>query len=304
MTGLPIKPLLVAAAAMMLGAPVTAQQQTPAASPAADSVPDDIVVEGYRNRPDIRTRAKVPVAISTSRNRATYALSELLAKCAARSKLSDRKQLRDVVDGEFNTATMMMAQDRLKRTYITCTESTVLLSFTSPPQTDLTKSLLLDAGDGGAVRGGRDILSIGDAAPLGRSIYDRGAFTIQALKMFAPDLQLTRAQTNDPAVQSRFNLREVPRNRFRLRVDYDYFTVAVCMVRVEPKLSVRLAMTEGGARFGDVQAALIDRARICVAGAKNVQVDPTQFRLYIADAVYRWAVAARGVGSLIPEGRG
>jgi hypothetical protein len=75
----------------------------------------------------------------------------------------------------------------------------------------------------------------------------------------------------------------------------------VCMVRVEPRLAVMLAKTEGAARANDLQAALIDRARICVGNARRVRVDATEFRLYIADAVYRWAVAAKGVETLIQD---
>lgn len=265
----------------------------PRTSLPADAEPDEVVVTGYRLSKPVDTRVQPPAAVSATRNRRTYEYSERLAKCAARSRLSDVSRLRDVVDGAFNTATMRTAQDRLVRIYITCSESPTLLSFTSAPQSDLQRSSGVTADYAG-------VSGLTEAAPLGYSIYDRGAFTIQALKMFAPDLKLTRRETGDPAVQARFNAREVPRNRFRLPVDYRYFEVAVCMVRVEPRLSVRLAMSDGSARLGDVQEALIDRARVCVGGTKRVQVDPTQFRLYIADAVYRWAVAARGVDSLIP----
>lgn len=260
--------------------------------PQADEQPDDIVVEGYRRSPDRNTVATPPAAVSGTRARQTYAYSERLAKCAARSRLSNRSRLRAVVDGEFNSATQILAQDRLKRIYLTCSESPSLNSFTSPPASDLQLSAAITGDFTGAPVGT-------DAAPLGRSIYDRGAFTVQALKQYAPDLRLTRAQTGDPAVQARFNAREVPRNRFRLAVDYKYFEVAVCIVRLEPRLSVRLALSDGQARFSDIQATLIDRARACVGGARHVQVDPTQFRLYIADAVYRWAVAARGTSTLI-----
>lgn len=287
----------VGIAALLSGGMGLAQTAPPPKLP-ADALPDDVVVEGYRQRPDIQTKAKVPAAVSTTRNRQTYAYSERLAKCAARSKLSDLQRLRAVVDGEFNSPTMLLAQDRLKRVYITCSESVSLLGFTAPPQSDMDKAAAFDGQTDAFTRAGPSLTA---AAPLGYSIYDRGAFTIQALKLFAPDLTLTRAETNDPAVQSRFNLREQPRNRLRFREDWDYFAVAVCMVRVEPRLAVRLAMSDGSARFSDVQAALIDRARICVGNAPNVRVDPTQFRLYIADAVYRWAVAARGVDSLIPD---
>lgn len=267
-----------------------------------DSAPDDIIVEGYRERKELDTRTGVPTAINTVANRKKYEYSERIAQCAARGRLSRMAALRAVVDGEVNTANFFMAQDKLVRSNITCSESPQLLSFTAPPMTttDLERAL----GSQMPVPGGTgDFTGVSgqtSASPLGFSIYDRGAFTIEALKRFAPDLKLTKADTDNPIVQSRFNLREVPRNRFRLPADSQYFQVAVCMVRVEPRLAVRLAMSGGGARLGDVQEALIDRARICVGNAPKVKVDPTQFRLYVADAVYRWAVAARNVDTLIP----
>jgi hypothetical protein len=266
----------------------------------ADTQPDDILVEGYRERGDIQTRVGAPTAVWAVRNRQAFEFSERLAKCAARGKLTSTKRLRAVVDGEFNTTTHAVAQDLLKRTYITCSESPTLLSFTTLPANAFERMAANTEtfGDSGSNTGPSGTPTI---APLGWSIYDRGAFVIEALRLYAPDLRLTRTKTNDPAVQSRFNLREVPRNRFRLPVDYRYFQIAVCMVRLQPKLAVRLATSEGSARIGDTQAALIDRARLCVGGAKSVQVDPTQFRIYIADAVYRWAVAANNVESLIPD---
>jgi hypothetical protein len=281
-----------------------AQQETPSTAQTrspGNGQPDDIVVEGYRNRASPDSRVAPPAAVSAVRNRKAYEYSERIAKCAARSHLSSLARLSAVVDGEFNTATHLQAQDRLVRTYVTCSESPSLLSFTNPPRTaDENASALqgnLVSSTGLAVGGPTAVV---DGAPLGHSIYDRGAFTIQAIKMFAPDLRLTRQEVNDPVVQARFNAREVARNRFRLPIDYRYFEVAVCMVRVQPELAVRLTKSDGSARFSDVQEALIDRARVCIGGARHVSVDPTQFRMYIADAVYRWAVAARGIDSLIP----
>lgn len=288
--------IIIAAAFFSLAGNAAAQQRpTPQSTnrPEPEAEPDEVVVEGYRQRSDIETSVANSAAVSAARNRQRYEYSERIARCAARNRLTSFQRLRAVVDGEFNTPTHRLAQDRLKRIYIACSESVTLLSFSAGPQSDLAIAAAL----GGDMTG---ITGETDTAPLGRSIYDRGAFTAEALKMFEPGLRLTRAQTTDRAVQSRFNLREMPRNRFRLPLDRRYFEVAVCMVRVEPRLSVRLAMSEGPARLADVQAALIDRARICVGDAKQVQVDPTEFRLYIADAVYRWAVAARGVESLIP----
>jgi hypothetical protein len=270
-------------------------QQSPASMD--DSQPDDIVVKGYRSGKEPIKRVRAPAAVSIVRNRQTYEYSEKLAKCAARGRLANLSRLRDVVDGEFNQARQVAAQDRLFRINITCSQSTTLQNFRSPPRA--AQSVDLQSAAQGGFAGP---LNIPDAAPLGRSIYDRGAFTIAAMKMYAPGITLTRQEVNDPAVQARFNAREAKRNRFRLPADYRYFEVAVCMVRVEPRLAVRLALSDGPARLGDVQEALIDRARICVGNAKSVRVDPTQFRLYIADAVYRWTVAVRGVDSLIPAG--
>jgi len=276
--------------------PAPAQMRLP-----PDALPGDIVVRGYRDRKARDTRTTIPgsAGYRPSTNQRKYDLSERLAKCAARSRLSNLDWMRGVVDGEVNSARHHRNQDRLVRAYITCGESPSLLSYTRPPQyaSDIgsiaaaSETMSIAAGNSGSV----------EASPLGWSIFDRGAFTIAVLKRFAPDLTLSRAEMADPAVQSRFNLREVPRNRLRFPVDYKYFQVAVCMVRVEPEMAVRLAMSDGEARFSDVQEVLIDRARICVGNAKKVQVDPTEFRLYIADAVYRWAVAARNVGSLIPS---
>lgn len=292
-----------------VAAPVAAQQAggtpPPAAAPAPaapalsqDAQPDDIIVEGYRDRKPLAEKMTAPPTSSTIRNRRRYDYAERLAKCAARSKFGDLARLRAVVDGEFNSPRHHFDQDRLVRTYMTCGESPTLLSFTEVP-VDFTDMGLAGqyilAGD---TAGGTPGQSTG--SPLGWSIYDRGALTIAALKRFAPDLTLTRKQTEDPRVQARFNLREIPRNRLRLPVDYHYFETAVCMVRLEPQLAVRLALMDGPARLSDVQEALVDRAKACVGNARRVRVDPTQFRLYIADAVYRWAVAARDVPSLIP----
>lgn len=259
-----------------------------------DSLPDDIVIESYRDRAKLPTVTQSAPQVTAVRLRRLYEYSERLANCAARSRLSNISRLRAVVDGEFNSVTHAVAQDRLKRTYITCSESPQILTMTTPDGPPLTLS---SNAVSGVIEGGSVTV---DPAPLGHSIYDRGAFIIAAMKTYAPGLTLTKKDTGDPVVQQRFDQREIPRNRYRLPVDYSYFQVAVCMVRMEPNLSVRLAMGDGSARNGGLQATLINRARVCVGNARNVSVDATQFRLYIADAVYRWTVASRGTDSLIP----
>ncbi|HEX8556325.1 MAG TPA: hypothetical protein VF695_16610 [Sphingomonas sp.] len=252
---------IVLALMLSTATPAPAQQ-----APQVSAAPrDDVVVEGYLSvRPNVRCEASFQPVLAAPRG-----------------------------DGEFNSIRHAFAQDRLKRIYLTCGEGSKASLRKGEEATELqAQTALLDGRNGTSPNM--------EPFPLGHSIYDRGAYTVQVIKRFAPDLTLTTEQTNDPHVQARFNAREVGRNRFCLPPDYRYFEVATCMVRVEPRLSVRLALTDGSARFGDVQAALIDRARVCVGGSRRVEVDPTQFRLYIADAVYRWTVAARGVDSLIP----
>jgi hypothetical protein len=274
---------------------ITASQPAAAQSGQSEHRSDDIVVEGYRTSPEVETRARSLPSATVTNSRAAYAFSKRIAECATRARLTDLTLLRAVVDGEFNSPEQRLAQDRLKRTYITCSESTSLLSFSSVPRPGM-QGFKPGPGDGFA-EGSASL----DQTPLGWSVYDRGAFTLAALKHFVPDLRLTKAQTADPAVQARFNIREGPRNRLRFPADSSYFEIAVCMTRVEPELATRLSLSDTAARFGDLQAALIDRARVCVGNAKAVELDPTQFRFYIGDAVYRWAVAARDVSSLIPS---
>lgn len=283
------------------GVALPAQQVPPQYPPAPtrpappdDSTSEDIVVEGYRLRPDIETSSATATETSAVRNRQQFEYSTRVAGCAGRNTLSSQKWFKATVDGAPNTPTQAAAQDRLKRIYITCSESPTLMSFTAPPPSAIQ---LADAMDGTAT----NVFGQTDPFPLGRSLYDRGAFVIEAIKRFAPDLKLTRSQTGDASVQERFNAREIPLNRHRLPADYRFFEIAVCMVRQEPRLAIALAMRDGPAFNGDLQAALIDRTRVCVGNARRVRVDATQFRIYIADAVYRWAVAARGVDSLISD---
>lgn len=293
--------------------PPSAQSMPP---PSAQSTPQpkrgtndvkgsgNIIVDGYRTRRSLPTFVDIPNNISAVKARTKYEMADRIAACASRGKIAGLSRLRAVVDGEFNSPLHAIAQDRLKRTYITCSEGVTLLSFTSstesPAGVMLAATALTNNVTSSGQMSGTVVPNSIDAVPLGHSIYDRGAFTIRAMQTFTPDLTLTREQTLDPLVQERFNLREIPRNRFRAPSDYEYFEVAVCMVRLQPALAVRLTLNDKPAKLDGLQAALINRARICVGNSRHVQVDPTQFRIYIADAVYRWAVAAKNVESLIP----
>jgi hypothetical protein len=183
--------------------------------------------------------------------------------------------LRRVLDVQTNSSTQLEAQRLLLGAHATCTQ-----------RPDLT-------------------LSMGANAALSKSFdtsyYDRGALFIEAINVFAPQYRLTPQQTADPAVQRRFDAREVPLARFRLPADRKYFEMAVCLVRLQPELASRLVSADVNRdAISRLEAAIVNRARVCTGNARRVYFDPSQFRFYIADALYRWIVAAQGVTSLIP----
>lgn len=264
---------------------------------ASDEVREnDVVVRGYRERKKPQDRVSTPATASAVTNRTKFGYSERLAKCVLKGDPKTLSKLRVVLDGEVNSGRTRQAQDWLVRSNIGCAESVALLSFSGVPTQADESAAFIRALDGDFT-GTPPLI---ESSPLGRSIFDRGALVIAALHQYMPDLALTRAEVDDPIVQDRFNLRELARNRFRTAVDRRYFEVAVCMVHAEPELSVKLAMSSGVARMSDAQELLIDRTHSCVGGARRVKVEPTQFRIYIADAVYRWAVAVRNTASLVP----
>lgn len=137
-----------------------------------------------------------------------------------------------------------------------------------------------------------------------RAIYDRGALLDQVLRRYAPDISLTSEQTTDPAVQARYDEREVPRNHLRDGDDKLFFEIATCMVRIAPRLSSALANErDDSARQKRLGRAVVEKARLCIGDGK-IKAAPAMVRIYITDAVYRWAVAARNVDSLLPPPAG
>lgn len=271
---------------MMITGWALALQQAPAPqiTPATPPKSDDIVVTGMKDlsSPD---SAVTHATLGSNRtgtgaiaSRTVYAQSARFADCAVNGK-PRLDLLRQALDGRINGARQAYAQSRLVQINIACTQA---------PQ--LTMSVPDNRAVASNYTPGYDT-----------TYYDRGALFLSALKTYAPELALTASETADPAVQARFNAREESLATFRLPVDRHYFEVAVCLVRLQPALAVRLVRTSSPREIAPLEAAIVNRARVCVGGAKKVYFDPSQFRLYIADAVYRWVVAARGVDSLIPR---
>jgi hypothetical protein len=294
--------LIVLAAVAAMPAAAQQTQQTPPEAGWGEPRNPEVLVQGYRARKKSAPIATGSLRQSPVQNRHRLTRARMFADCSARGRLAPVARLGAVIDAVVGSAAQAFAQDRLKRTHAPCSaEGGALLSVSTAAGADGLDQLV------SATAGGTGALSVSDAAvhndpaALGRSLFDRGALTIAALKRFAPDLVLTRRETHDPAVQQRFNAREIPRNRLRTGGDRLFFEVAVCMVRLEPELAVSLALNDQRELASDLQGALIDGARDCVGGARQVAVDPSHMRMYIADAVYRWAVAARGVDTLIPK---
>lgn len=206
--------------------------------------------------------------------------SRRAALCATRGGSGRLALLRRVVDGVFATPAQERAQDQLVWQTATC-------------------------GEGSGIRN-QGINSFGrvnvraDSAYCPGTLY-RGAFIIEAIRAFAPDLSITREQLADPQVQQRFLMREDARASKRLPGDLRFFRTAICIVREQPELAIRLIQTNPVERStAAVQAHLIERTRACTGYAKRLTVDPYQFRAFIGDALYRWALAVRDVPTLIP----
>lgn len=269
--------------------------QLPVAQTPPQTSPE-IFVEGQREiprRPGDPGTAVAPATQAALQNRKIYDNAQRVAKCMMRRS---RDELRAAVDGDMNSHHQRQAMIGLIEHTAYCNSNGTILRQ-SRFVTAGGAAMSMAIGSGFYAANGAET----DMSLSGVSVYDRGALIEEVIGAFAPDLTLTRRQTYDRAVQKRFDAAEVPRNRYRDSLDFKYFATVVCMVRMEPVLAVAMLRAPAGSvDQGRAQANMIDRARACVGNARKVKVDGVQFRAYVADAVYRWTVAARGVATLIP----
>lgn len=269
-----MRTLVLTIVALLLADQATAQQ-----SEVQPATPPDVVVKG--ERPLTKEERKIaPKGFSAPGydpdNTITFYEGALgAARCATSGPLFDVAALRAVVDGEFNSSAHDRQMSRLIRKTATCGMGSQTVAYLSDPF---------------------------PASEREMGIMYRGAFMLRALQTFAPDLVLTREQLADPAVQQRFRDREAPRNRRRIPTDISYLKVATCFVQRDPDSTRRIVNTAGRSELYRISVRMIDRHPECVGGAPRVYMDWLQFRLYVADATYRWALAVRNVGSLIPAG--
>lgn len=138
---------------------------------------------------------------------------------------------------------------------------------------------------------------------LCRAVYDRGALYEQALLQKGGVLALDWDDTFDPAVRNRFMRREHARNDGRKPKDRDYFDTVACMVQISPQQGVAVVQSASGSGQEDEAITqLVGHGGPCIGYADEVKFDRGQFRAYVAEAVYSWIAAKRGVGSLVLRG--
>lgn len=270
----------------------------PTAPPPQDTPPDILVTAPLGSEP-LPTRT-LPGTNSGVQNRIKYDNSRRIAGCAMRLPPA---RLRAALDGERNSAPQREAQAWLVRMTVSCNSNPGIISDTRVGSSSAVNATI---GAGlGSLESNLAANGIGGETETtmsisGRSIYDYGALLEAALESYAPTMTLSPRETLDPAVQARFNAREMPRNAKRLKADYQYFAVAVCLVRLQPVLATRLFRSQpGSAEETRVRAHLINGGRACVGNARKVRVDAAQFRVYAIDALYRWVLAARDVPTLL-----
>jgi len=263
----------VAALLMVLTCRAEAQEQVKPAPP-------DVIVEAERPLSKEERKAAPYAFLGPGydpEHTATYYEGALgAARCATSGPLSNTQALRAIVDGVFNSS----AHDR---------QMQLLMYRTST------------CGMGTQTRHFLDKTATFPASEVEIGVMYRGAFVLRTIERYAPNLALTPAQLSDPVVQQRFREREGMRNRFRVPADMAYLGITTCLVQHDPVTARRILQSEDRRELHRISARLIDRNRTCVGGARKVSFDPFQFRFHIADAFYRWALAALNVPTLIPS---
>ena len=260
------------------------QTQSGGGSDAAASKSGEIIVEGVRYKDRLAPVLVHGSPMLTNGHKRLANWSEMFIDCV---KHYNVRVLHDAIDGPPEYSTTRFALGRLIQQHRGCY-----------PNYRIPEHTAIELGTCNPANLDRGILPFMQC----RAPYDRGAILRAVMAEYAPDLTLTRAETQNDAVKARFNSREVERNKLRRDRDKLLFEISVCMTRLQPALATQLvAVHVERARQFALEDALFIGAHQCVGYAKRMDIPPDLFRAYISDAVYRWVVAARGVDSLIPD---
>ena len=247
----------------------------------------DIIVRALRLREDeelpVETR-RIPGSLGRV-SRGLVADAAVFVRCAGLPRLP---LLRRIVDGRPDTGEAQNALHQHVLRNTGCYQDVLLLAA-SPFYGDCVP------------------IAVDDVKTTCRVTYDRGVIYEQVLRDYAPGLTLSRSNTFDHATRDRFRAREEHRNSARRRGADDYFFTAACMVQLRPEYALALLRQEPGSEpEGRLRELMISDGAPCIGGVsvERVNVDPGQFRAFVAEAVYSWAVAVRRTDSLLPQEAG
>lgn len=94
----------------------------------------------------------------------------------------------------------------------------------------------------------------------------------------------------------------LPRHEFPVNVRWtpvDNTEIDIAYDRSDTRL---FHAEQGSDLVRGLEQAMLVNLPECLEGVKKLSVEPTNMRLYLLDAFYRWVLAARNVPTLIPEG--
>lgn len=274
--------LLTALCALLFLSTMLAAQAPQTTSPSTTVTPatgPDIIVEATPDGPfPVAVDAKSYVDLGNVGIQAS-ADAHFFSRCV---KPFDNGSLHELIDGQPNREVRAAALNRIVRGYAACY-----------PGYDQT--IPRDYGTCNARQ------SADPRFQVCQAFFDRGALVEKALATYAPRLSFTTQQLFDPPVLARFHAREDQFDKTRSKGERIYQEVASCVVAIHPKLALNYLRSQPNSKSeGRMRNTLLGTSSECVGGAKQVTVDGAQFRVFMADAIYSWAVALKGTGSLIP----
>lgn len=260
-------------------APAVAQDQN--SRRAEQAKPGDIVITGERlPEPTFTVRHPMTPAIGTILT--INERSERFARCA---KKIDLTLLRRIVDGPVHTPRMDYSVDRAIRTNIGCYSDSYMPSQPEPWY------------------GQCNAITVSGMIGVCRSIYDRAAIVAEAVYRYAADIELVPEHMINPIIRKRLQELELLRYRHADVRAKQAAQLALCVVAHQPARATRLVRMHGNPnRQTRLAAEMLAYSSACTGETKSFTVEPLMLRAGLVDAFYRWAVAAKGVPSLLPPG--
>jgi hypothetical protein len=261
---------------------------TPAAeqTAVAPTAQPDIVVNG-KSLSDVPSSVVVKPAGGRGGVLATEGQASSNAHFFARCiKPSDSEALHEAIDGQPDRYISQNGLDKVIRAHQACYRNLV----SSPPQPQPP------------FYGQCHAISVSSSSTVCQSFFDHGTLVEQVLKTYAPRLDFTTAQLLDPSVLARFREREARFAKTQTKSEQTYFATVACQVASHPEIALAYPRSDVDSKGEAVlRNALIGAAPECLRGGKEVIVDPYEYRVIVADAIYAWAVALRGSDTLLPN---